>query len=77
MKKIPTTFELSEEDIKEAISFWLSRVHEKDNDGNWDYEYDIVLNSERKDVAPYPGACSGGMSDWSREVITATAAKKE
>jgi hypothetical protein len=42
MKKIPTRYELSEKDIKEAITYWLNQCYE-DDDG---YEFTIHLSAE-------------------------------
>lgn len=43
MKKIPARYELSEEDIKEAIKYWLNKRYE--NDG-YEHEFTVALSVE-------------------------------
>lgn len=43
MKKIPESFELDEDDIKEAITAWLNEEH---GDGEYNYDYNITLKVE-------------------------------
>jgi len=74
MKKIPETFELDQEDIKEAIAFWLNSEH---SDGEYDYDFEISFKTEVKSVPPPRGAPVGGMSDWNVTVVTATATKED
>jgi|HubBroStandDraft_5_1064220.scaffolds.fasta_scaffold37058_2 hypothetical protein len=68
MKKIPESFDLDEEDIKEAIVDWLNKVEYYDTID--DVDFDITLSVEKKfDVRP-------GMDDWSeKNIITAKAVK--
>jgi hypothetical protein len=68
MKKIPESFDLDEEDIKEAIVDWLNKVEYYDTID--DVDFDITLSVEKKvDVRP-------GMGDWSEQnIITAKAVK--
>jgi len=73
MKRIPERFELTEDDIKEAIALWLNQEHSTDE---YDYSFTISFKTERKEGKPPPGAPSGGMSDWSVEVVTAIAEKE-
>ena len=66
MKRIPEMFELSEEDIKQAITYWLNEV---EIDDGLKYDFNIKFSVDR-------GAPVGGMSNWSVQVITATAEKE-
>ena len=72
MKRIPEKFELSEDDIKAAIKYWIrtSQFASKDDD------FDVVLSTKTESRNPPPGAPVGGMSDYSVQVVTATAEKK-
>jgi hypothetical protein len=73
MKKIPETFELTEDDIKEAITHWLNAEH---CDGEYEYNFEISFSADRVEGKPPKGAPVGGMSDWSKQVITAKAVKE-
>jgi len=73
MKKIPETFELTEDDIKEAIAHWLNAEH---CDGEYNYDFDVSFSVDRVAVAPPKGAPVGGMSDFTKQVITAKAVKE-
>jgi hypothetical protein len=73
MKRIPETFELSEEDIKQAIAYWLEDVVCVENDAN---PFNITFSVDRVAVAPPPGAPVGGMSDFTKQVITAKVVKE-
>ncbi len=67
MKKIPEAFELTEEDITEAITFWLNEYH-TDEAGN-DFEVSFLVKEK---VLNY----GGGMQDaTTKNVITALATK--
>ena len=72
MKRIPEKFELSEEDIRSAISYWLKLAHGVDSKT----ELDIQFSVDRVAVAPPSGAPVGGMSDFTKQAISAVAAKK-
>lgn len=63
MKKIPTTFELDENDIREAIEYWLNNEHSDYGDS---VSYTISFSVEEKRTPP-SGGHRGGMSD---DVIT-------
>jgi hypothetical protein len=73
MKKIPETFELSEDDIQEAIAHWLNEEH---CDGEYVYDFDISFSVDRVAVTPPKGAPVGGMGDYSVQKISAKAVKK-
>lgn len=62
MKKIPTTYELNEDDIREAIEYWLNNEHNEDYDCNYTISFDV---EEKR--SPPPGGHRGGMSD---DIIT-------
>lgn len=70
MKRVPEKFELTEEDIRKAISQWLNHWH------TVDAEFDIQFSVDRVNRPPPPGAPVGGMGDYSVQVVTATASKK-
>ncbi len=59
MKRIPTTFELNEDDIREAIEYWLNHEHSDESDF---ISYNISFSIENKESPP-PGGHRGGMSD--------------
>lgn len=72
MRRIPEKYELSEEDIKEALRYWLrSRADTRDKD------FDIEFSVDRVAVARPPGAPVGGMSDFTKQAITAVAVTKK
>ena len=69
MKIVPKTFELSEDDIREAIEYWLNSEHNEDYDCNYIISFDV---EERR--SPPTSGLRGGMSDdIVTYVITATA----
>jgi hypothetical protein len=75
MKKIPESFELNEDDIKEAIAYWLNN-HE-DYGTDVDFDFTVTLKSEERRVPP-PGGHRGGMSDdVVMTVFSAVAVKDE
>jgi hypothetical protein len=73
MKRIPEKFELTEKDIKEAIAYWLN---EQEIDDGIEHEFNIKFKTERVQGPVPAGAPTGGMSDWTIEVITASAEKE-
>lgn len=72
MKKVPEAFELTEEDIKQAITYWLALAHSRSGKS----EFDITFSVDRVAHAPPPGAPVGGMGDYSRQEISAKAVRK-
>ena len=70
MKRIPEKFELTEEDIKDAIRYWLNAEHCETIS-----EFDVVLKVEAQNRPPPAGAPVGGMSDWTVQVVSAVATK--
>lgn len=72
MKKVPESFELDEEDIKAAISYWLALTQTAS--GN--QKYDVTFSVDRVSKSPPPGAPVGGMGDYSVQQISAKAVKK-
>jgi hypothetical protein len=74
MKKIPESYELTEEDIKEAIAYWLNNEH---LDNEYENNFTIEFKSEQKESYP-KGGPRGGMSDpVITTVVTAVAVKDE
>lgn len=74
MKKIPESFQLDEDDIKEAIEYWLNNSV---NDGEYHDDFDVEFKTETRRVPP-PGGHRGGMSDdVVVNIVTATATKRE
>ena len=70
MKKIPETFELDEDDIKEAIAYWLNGQHSDDSE--YDSDFDITLKSESVVTDSGPG----GRDYATKMVFTAVATKE-
>jgi hypothetical protein len=66
MKKIPESFELNEEDIKEAITDWLNN-HKDYADPVLDFEFKITLKSEECRQPP-----SGYPTVMKEDVVTTT-----
>lgn len=53
MKKIPETFNLDEDDLKEAITYWLNNEHNDDSEFDFDYDIKIVVTETvGKEVDP-------------------------
>ena len=73
MKKIPTTFELDEDDIKEAITEWINEHH--DADTNWN-EYIITFKTEER-RSPGRGLPGGMNDDIVTTVLSVVAVKDE
>jgi hypothetical protein len=73
MRRIPEKFELTEQDIKTAIAYWLN--HEVEKEGI-DFTYNVDFRVERRETSPPKGAPVGGMTDYSVQVISAVAEKK-
>ena len=72
MEKIPETFKLDEDDIKEAITEWLNEHH---NDwDNCNYEIEFKATEKRSPGRGMPG---GMNDDIVTTVITAVATKEE
>ena len=73
MKKIPATFELDEDDIKQAITEWINEHHDADTDWN---EYVITFKASEK-RSPGRGLPGGMNDDIVTTVISAVATKDE
>lgn len=70
MKKIPASFELTQDDIKEAIAEWLNR----DQSEGWnDYNISFIVSEHR---APGHGLPGGMNDDIVTTVINAVAIQK-
>lgn len=69
MKRIPETFILSEDDIREAIALWLNQQHIQSS--SVEYDFDITFDVQVKREIPKG---LGGMTDGiEAKVITAKA----
>jgi hypothetical protein len=77
MEKVPETYKLDEDDIREAITEWLNEHHQ--NDYNYDYDISFkVTQKEDRGMDLDPRIPRGGMSDpVIKTVITAIAVKEE
>jgi hypothetical protein len=75
MERIPESFKLTEDDIKEAIAYWLNSEHGNGDgyDSDFDIEFDVQVKREVPKGAPY-----GGMTDMIEvKVVSAKAVKTE
>lgn len=73
--RIPETYVLSEEDIREAITLWLNQEHLQDED--YSYDFEITFDVQTKREVP-KGAVMGGMTaPIEVKVITAKAVKDD
>lgn len=75
MKKVPTTFELDEDDLREAITEWLNNNHNDSVDS-----YTITFKSETKEVprsSAYRGPIGGMTDPVMKTVVSAVAVKDE
>lgn len=73
MKKIPETFELTEDDIREAIAYWLNNEH---LDNEYENNFDISFKAAEK-RSPGKGPPGGMNDDIVTTVISAVAVKDE
>ena len=72
MKKIPLTFELDEDDIKDAITEWLNEHH--DDAVDWS-NYVVTFKTEEKQS---PGrGLPGGMNDPIITTVVSAVATKD
>ncbi len=72
MEKIPETFKLDEDDIREAITEWLNEHH---GDSNWsDFVIEFKTTEKRSPGRGLPG---GMNDDIVTTVISAIATKDE
>ena len=75
MKKVPESFELSQEDIEEAIAYWLN--HEHGNGEYYDSAFTVAFKIEEKENYP-PRSPHGGLNGpFKKTLITAVAVKDE
>jgi hypothetical protein len=72
MEKVPETYKLDEDDIREAITEWLNE-HHNDYDN---CEFDIVFKATEK-RSPGRGPAGGMNDDIVTTVISAVATKDE
>lgn len=75
MKRIPEQFHLNEDDIKEAIIEWLNENHLSDS--SYVDDFDITFKTDIVAGPIPPGAPVGGMADYTKQIITATAVRSE
>ncbi len=57
MERVPETFKLDEDDLREAITEWLNEHHQ--NDYNFDYTIEFKVTEKRSPGKGMPG----GMND--------------
>lgn len=74
MKHVKEKFELSEQDIKDAISHWVRFMYPSPIRDR-DMKFDVTLKVERQDRPAPAGAPVGGMADYSVQVVIAVAEK--
>ena len=72
MEKIPETFKLDEDDLREAITEWLNEHHCSD----YDYNFTIEFKATEK-RSPGRGLPGGMNDDIVTTVISAVATKDE
>lgn len=72
MEKIPETYKLDEDDIREAITEWLNEHHQ--DSYNYDYTIEFKVTDKRSPGRGLPG---GMNDDIVTTVITAVAVKDE
>lgn len=73
MEKIPETFKLNEDDIREAITEWINNNHIDDS-----YSYDFVIEFKTTEKRSPGKGMPGGMNDdIVTTVISAVATKDE
>lgn len=73
MKRVPETFELDEDDIREAIAHWLNAEH---SDGEYSSDFNITFKAREK-RSPGKGPPGGMNDDIVTTVISAVAVKDE
>lgn len=75
MKRIPEQFELDEDDLVEAVTYWLNHTQfDEDDDGN---DFDITFKVEQVQIPPPASAIRGGMTDPIIKNVFSATAKKE
>jgi hypothetical protein len=72
MEKIPETFKLDEDDIREAITEWLNEHH---GDSDW-HDFTIEFQATEK-RSPGKGPLGGMNDDIITTVVSAVATKDE
>ena len=73
MKKVPASFELSQEDIEEAIVYWLN--HEHGTGEYYDGGFTITFKTEYKENYPARGPNGGLKGPFHTTAITVIAVK--
>jgi len=73
MEKIPATYKLDEDDLREAITEWLNEHH---CDDGYSYDFVITFNTTEK-RSPGRGLPGGMNDDIVTTVISAVATKDE
>lgn len=72
MERIPETFKLDEDDLREAITEWLNEHHQ--NDYNYDYTIEFKVTEKR---SPGRGLAGGMNDDIVTTVVSAVATRDE
>jgi hypothetical protein len=73
MKRVPASYELTQEDIEEAIAYWLNAEHDG---GEYDSNFNVTFKATEK-RSPGKGPPGGMNDDIVTTVITAVAVKDE
>jgi hypothetical protein len=74
MKKIPESYELNEEDIKEAIAQYICNEHQ--DMLNAETPFKVTINVERKQIYPKTGPYIS-VADTEITIVSATAIRDE
>jgi hypothetical protein len=72
MERIPETFKLDEDDLREAITEWLNEHHQSDY--NYDYTIEFKVTEKR---SPGRGMAGGMNDDIITTVVSAVATRDE
>ena len=73
MIRTPESFELTQEDIERAITYWINMTGSNAQSRS----FKIDFKTETKLIDPVPGARRDGKSDWATTVVTAVAQAEE
>lgn len=72
MERVPETFKLDEDDLREAITEWLNNNHQQHE--NYDYDIEFTVTEKRSPGRGLPG---GMNDDIVTKVISVVAIREE